>query len=441
MTIEPKKHNGNDVISTVRSALPTMIVFCHLRWDFVYQRPQHLLSRLAQFYRILVVEEPFFHEGESFLKAYDPCPNLTVLQPHTPVHAPGFHDDQIAAIQPLLAKIVPANEDPIVWFYTPMALPLLQSFNPSLVVYDCMDELSAFKNAPAQLLQRESDLLNTADLVFTGGPSLYQAKRERHGNAHCFASSVDVAHFSRALKRDQAHPLQQALPQPRLGFYGVIDERFDTDLLRALADAHPEWQLIMVGPVVKIDPANLPRNPNIHYMGQATYDELPAYLAAWDVCLMPFALNESTKFISPTKVLEYMAAELPIVSTNITDVTQPYGHIVSIAHSPEEFAKACEQALAITQSERTTMREQMRGVVKATSWQTTAEQMFQLMKTNQAAKPAAQLAQVAAKARWAHNAPTRSSSSTPAFTVPTMAMDKIMAKRSEVEVLSPAAGD
>ena len=426
MTIDNK--NLPAALSANAAVLPTMVVFCHLRWDFVYQRPQHLLTRMAQFYNILVVEEPFFHEGEAFLKSYSPCANVTVIQPHTPVHAGGFHDDQFDVIATLLADVLTQDEKPVVWFYTPMALPLLKTVQPSLVVYDCMDELSAFKNAPAQLLKRESDLLEAADIVFTGGPSLYNAKRLRHANAHCFSSSVDIAHFSKALDRAQAHPSQQHLAQPRLGFYGVIDERFDTELLRAIADARPDWQLVMVGPVVKIDPASLPRNPNIHYMGQATYDELPAYLAAWQVCLMPFALNESTKFISPTKVLEYMAAELPVVSTNITDVTQPYGHIVSIAHSAQEFVDACEAALALKPEQRVQMIAAMRGVVQGTSWDTTAERMVELMEEGQAARAAAQLAQKAAQ-----RAPVAAPLKTP-----TMAMDAIMAKHS-TELLSTSA--
>ena len=426
MTIE--KNNLPVTLGDNGAVLPTMVVFCHLRWDFVYQRPQQLLSRLAQYYRILVVEEPFFHEGESFLKTYSPRPNITVIQPHTPVHAGGFHDDQFGVIETLLADIFPKNEKPVVWFYTPMALPLLKTIQPSLVVYDCMDELSAFKNAPAQLLQREADLLKAADIVFTGGPSLYNAKRQRHANAHCFSSSVDIGHFSKALDRSHAHPSQAGLAQPRLGFYGVIDERFDTELLRAIADARPEWQIVMVGPVVKIDPASLPKNPNIHYMGQATYDELPAYLAAWQVCLMPFALNESTKFISPTKVLEYMAAELPVVSTNITDVTQPYGHIVSIAHCAEEFVDACDAALALSVEARAHVVAAMRGVVQATSWDTTAERMFELMEEGQLARAAAQRA---------HKMPQRAPVAAPLKT-PTMAMDAIMAK-SSAELLSTAA--
>ncbi|NYE60149.1 protoporphyrinogen oxidase/glycosyltransferase involved in cell wall biosynthesis [Duganella sp. 1224] len=372
ITNAPFGHNKESIMQTV-------IVFCHLRWDFVFQRPQQLLTRLAEHYKVLFVEEPLYDAGAAHLHSYSPAPNLTVIQPHTPVQAPGFHDDQIPVLQTLLADLVPAGEDPIVWFYTPMALPLLAQQHPSLVVYDCMDELSAFKNPPRQLLQRESALLNIADLVFTGGPSLYEAKRSRHDNAHCFPSSVDAVHFEQALDRSNGHPLHQEIARPRLGFYGVIDERFDTGLIADMADAHPEWQIVLVGPVVKIDPAALPQRQNIHYLGQQPYQVLPQFLAGWDVCLLPFALNESTRFISPTKVLEYMAAALPIVSTAITDVEKPYGDIVAIGHDHAEFIRHCEAALAQTPEQTAAMAARMREIIAATSWDATAEHMRALI--------------------------------------------------------------
>ena len=362
-------------------SMPTIIVFCHLRWDFVYQRPQQLLSRLAEHYKIAFVEEPIYSDTAPFMEASSPAPNITVYRPHTPNHATGFHDEQIPLLTPLLAKIVPAGENPIVWFYTPMALPLLQSLHPQLVIYDCMDELSAFKNSPKQLLQRENALLSVADIVFTGGPSLHEAKRERHANAYCFPSSVDVVHFEQALDRQNGHPAQAEITGPRLGFYGVIDERFDTHLLSAVADAHPEWQLVLVGPILKIDPLSLPQRSNIHYLGQHPYQALPHFLSGWDVCLLPFALNDATRFISPTKVLEYMAAELPIVSTNITDVAQPYGDIVAIAHNAASFIAACEQALAMTPEERAVMKEKQRAILAGTSWHATTRQMRALLES------------------------------------------------------------
>jgi UDP-galactopyranose mutase len=359
--------------------MPTIVVFCHLRWDFVYQRPQQLMARLAQHYRILFIEEPVHAAGPAYFEQSSPVPNVTVCRPHTSSQAAGFHDDQIALLQPLLAKLVGGGERPIAWFYTPMALPLLQELDPALVVYDCMDELAAFKNPPKQLLQRETALLNLADLVFAGGPSLYQARRERNAHVHCFPSSVDVRHFEQALDRRCSHQLQQAIPHPRLGFYGVIDERFDSALTAALADAHPEWQLVLVGPVLKIDPARLPRRPNIHYLGQQQYADLPALLAGWDVCLLPFALNEATRYISPTKVLEYMAAELPIVSTRIADVAQPYGHVVVIADDADGFMAACEAALALHGEARARMRAAMRAIVARTSWEQTVDAMHALI--------------------------------------------------------------
>jgi UDP-galactopyranose mutase len=359
--------------------MPTIVVFSHLRWDFVFQRPQHLLTRLAKHYPVLFVEEPTYDDARPFMETSSPAPNLTVCRAHTQVSSGGFHDDQIPLLQPMLADLVPPGERPIVWFYTPMALPLLQGLNPSLVVYDCMDELASFKNPPKQLLQRETALLNLADLVFAGGPSLYEAKRTRHPSVHCFPSSVDVAHFGRALDRESSHPAQNDIPRPRLGFYGVIDERFDTGLVQALAAAHPQWHIVLAGPVLKIDKASLPRRPNIHYMGQQAYEDLPRFLAGWDVCLLPFALNEATRFISPTKVLEYMAAELPIVSTPIADVAKPYGDVVAIAEGPREFVTACEAALAMEPDQRAAVREAMREVVAATSWDATASQMRELL--------------------------------------------------------------
>ena len=364
--------------------MSTLIVFSHLRWNFVYQRPQHLLSRLARDWRVLFVEEPVHDQREPHFERIVPGDNVEVLRPHTPITADGFHDDQLPVLSSLLEETLREQgiDDYAVWFYTPMALPLLQGLSPTKVIYDCMDELSHFRNAPRQLLQRENALLKVADVVFTGGPSLYNAKKDRHANVHCFSSSVDAAHFAPRdgdVARAAVEAAQQEIPRPRLGFFGVIDERLDTRLIDAVAAARPEWQLVMVGPVVKIDPASLPQRPNIHWLGPRTYEELPVYTAGWDVCLMPFALNESTKFISPTKTLEYMAAEKPIVSTPITDVVEPYGGLVWIAADATGFVEACEQALAETGEAREVRIERMRQVVAGTSWDRTAERMGELI--------------------------------------------------------------
>src|SRR5918996_5078284 len=308
-----------------------MNVFSHLRWDFVYQRPQHLMIRLAQHYRIYYIEEPVYDTRETW-EIYPIETGVRVCRPHTQVPVPGFQDEQMPSLRSLLRRLLTEEglDNYIVWFYTPMALPVLEGLAPRAVVYDCMDELSAFHHAPQQLVQREGGLLDLADVVFTGGPSLYQAKKARHPKVYCFPSSVDAQHFAKARDPRHEHAGQRHLPRPRLGFYGVIDERLDIGLLAALAEKRPQWQIVMVGPTAKIDPASLPRCDNIHYFGQQGYADLPSFLAGWDVCLLPFALNEATRFISPTKTLEYMAAELPIVSTPITDVAEPYCDIVRL---------------------------------------------------------------------------------------------------------------
>jgi UDP-galactopyranose mutase len=373
---------------------PTLIVFSHLRWDFVYQRPQQLLSRLAQQFDVVFVEEPVPGAAHATLEQLSPCEGVTVLRPHLAGAATGFHDDHIPQLQMLLADYLQQAGvgDYWLWFYTPMAMPLAAGLSPIGVVYDCMDELSAFRNAPRQLLQRESALLRMADLVFTGGQSLYESKRERHPSTHCFPSSVDAAHFANianfenlasfagpAPGRADDHEAQAAIAHPRLGYCGVIDERIDLSLLAALADAHPDWQVVAVGPVVKIDPASLPQRPNIHWLGQRSYQELPQLIGGWDVCLMPFALNEATRYISPTKTLEYMAAGRPIVSTPIRDVVGPYAGVVAIAADADAFVRACEAMLALDDDAKARQAAARAAILQSTSWDRTAQQMAALM--------------------------------------------------------------
>jgi UDP-galactopyranose mutase len=365
----------------------SIVAFSHLRWNFVYQRPQHLLSRLAAKRPVFFIEEPeLTPEGPPRWDRSSPHPNLTVLKPRTPVPAPGFHADQLPALEPLIAELAEELRDTslLAWLYTPMALPLAEALSPDAMVYDCMDELSLFLGAPPELLSREAALLECADIMFTGGPSLYRAKQARHPNVHCFPSSVDAAHFRAASSSAGGSAIDEAedqaeLPHPRLGFYGVIDERLDLPLLDSIAKARPEWQIVLVGPVVKIDPADLPQRPNLHYFAQRSYEELPRYLAGWDVCLLPFARNEATRYISPTKTLEYMAAELPIVSTPITDVAEPYGEIVYLGATPEEFLAACDAALSAGPKERSRRRAQMRRIVAGTSWDVTVSAMEKLL--------------------------------------------------------------
>jgi len=365
--------------------MTTLLVFSHLRWDFVYQRPQHLLSRLAGHYRILVVEEPVRDDGPAHIEVASVAPGVEVLRPHTPLAAPGFDDDQLAAIGPLLDEHLASRDivPDVVWFYTPMALPLLDGLRPRAVVYDCMDELAAFLGAPPALREREAALLDRADLVLTGGPSLYEAKRAAGRHVLCLPSSVDARHFAPSAPASDdplvaaAEALQASIPTPRLGFFGVIDERMDLALIDRLAATDPTWQIVMVGPVVKIDPASLPRRPNIHWLGQQSYPLLPCLVAGWQLCLLPFALNEATRFISPTKTLEYLAAEKPVVSTAVRDVESLYGDVVCIAADAEAFVDACARLLAEKADARRDRLTAAAGTVHRYSWDRTADVVAQ----------------------------------------------------------------
>lgn len=358
-----------------------LIVFSHLRWNFVYQRPQHLLTRLAAERRVIFLEEP---DGSTHPRAYlqrsSPEPNVLVCKPCTPSAQPGYHAEQLPHLTELVQQLLQdlRLKEYIGWFYTPMALPLAEKLSPQGVVYDCMDELSAFLNAPREVKQREAELLKVADIVFTGGPSLYRAKKDRHPNVYCFPSSVDRDHFSNCQGEDDP-PEQREIPHPRLGYFGVIDERIDLSLLDHLAQVHPEWHLVMVGPVVKIDSSLLPRRSNIHYLGQQQYVDLPRYVAGWDLCLLPFAMNEATRFISPTKTLEYMAAGKQIVGTPITDIAEPYGEIVFLGTTPEEFVACCEKAMSQSGAERKRREAAMHEVLSRTSWDATVDAMNSIL--------------------------------------------------------------
>jgi glycosyltransferase involved in cell wall biosynthesis len=348
--------------------LPDVICFSHLRWNFVFQRPQHLLTRCArESQRLYFFEEPIYEDGGHPRLDITDSRGVFVVVPHLPA---GLAEHAaIAAQRELLDGLIERDGigEYIAWYYTPMALPFSQHLRPAAVVYDCMDELSSFKGAPVVLKEREAELLRRADLVLTGGQTLYEAKRHQHHNIHPFPSSVDVDHFAQA-RRVTSDPSDQAgIPHPRLGFFGVIDERMDVDLIDAIAAARPDWHVVLLGPVVKIDPALLPRRANIHYLGSKTYEQLPEYIAGWDVALLPFARNEATRFISPTKTPEYMAAGKPIVSTSIRDVVRPYGQqgLVRIADEPQAFVDACAAALTEDASERV---RQADAFLRQTSW-------------------------------------------------------------------------
>jgi UDP-galactopyranose mutase len=330
---------------------------------------------------VFFCEEPVFDAVDhSHVTIADGAPGVQVIVPHLTEADRGCQSDVLRC---LLDEAI-AREDvrpELLWYYTPMALQFSDHLEAPAVVYDCMDELSGFSGAPPGLREAEQALLRRAGIVFTGGRSLYEAKRHLHLNIHPFPSSVDVDHFAAARAAGALDPPDQAaISSPRIGFFGVIDERLDRDLIAGLSEIRPNWQFILLGPIVKIDPASLPRASNIHYLGQKTYGELPRYLAGWDVAMLPFARNDATRYISPTKTPEYLAGGRPVVSTSITDVVHPYGDLglARIADTPRDFAEAIEAALF----EDAAARRQAADVLLATmSWDETWKAMSNHIET------------------------------------------------------------
>ena len=362
--------------------LPTnLICFSHLRWDFVYQRPQHLLTRFSETFNVYFVEEPIFDsEGDAYISFSKRKEKLWIGVPHLPANLNQSEINQL--LEDLMHKFLKKEDMSkfIFWYYTPMALMFSESFVPHLIVYDCMDELSQFKFAPPELKILEVKLLERADVVFTGGVSLYEAKKSQHQNIHPFPSSIDREHFIKGRRKNLEPSDQKKITGTKLGFYGVIDERFDLELIESIAQMRPEWQIILLGPVVKIDPESLPKRSNIHYLGPKEYQDLPAYLSGWNVALLPFLLNDATKYISPTKTPEYLAAGKPVVSTAIRDVVNPYGvkGLVKIAYNASEFVSAVEDHLKTPHEKWLPRVDQF--LVK-NSWDITQGKMLELIKS------------------------------------------------------------
>jgi UDP-galactopyranose mutase len=355
-----------------------LVCLSHLRWNFVFQRPQHLMSRFARRGRVFFVEEPVFDSAAPSLK--------TVVCQQTGVHVVtpnlGSDVDRNGVLTRLLSEFFQqtAIRNPVAWFYTPMALEFFPpDISPRAIVYDCMDELSMFLGAPPQLCTLEERLLRMADLVFTGGVSLFEFKRHRHPRMYPFPSGVDVPHFMQARNLPADFQEHRDIGRPRLGYAGVIDERIDLALIDEVSRTRPEWQFIMIGPTAKIGEDTLPRRANIHWLGMKAYADLPRYFAGWDAGIMPFALNDSTRFISPTRTPEYLAAGLPVISTAIRDVVRPYGELglVHVVATPAEFITVAEKAMNRDMSLK--WRERADNFLTTLSWNSVWEGMSRLV--------------------------------------------------------------
>ncbi|MFL5470586.1 MAG: glycosyltransferase, partial [Gemmatimonadaceae bacterium] len=353
----------------------------------MWQRPQQILSRLAEHRPVLFVEEPLFQDdiAQSRLRIEVPHANVFRAIPQLPGKMRDDCERGTAEVRTLIQDVISADgqlkglfNNPIQWFYSPFTAPaMLGAFNETAVVYDCMDELAQFRYAHPDLARRERLLLANADVVFTGGYKLFESKRRYHHNVHFFGCGVDVRHFGKARLVETPVPEDVAsLRAPIFGYFGVIDERIDYDLVRALAQTNPESTVVMVGPVVKVDPDALPQARNLHWLGKRDYAELPGYVKAFDVCLMPFALNEATEYINPTKTLEYMAAAKPIVSTAVADVVRNFAPVAQIAESRSDFVSLCARAAVEPNQDLITQGLQM---ASAAAWETIVARMRKLI--------------------------------------------------------------
>jgi UDP-galactopyranose mutase len=359
----------------------SVLCLSHLRWDFVYQRPQHLLSRCARSRCVWFFEEPVrIPGGAPRLEIHQRDVRLRVVVPQLPDGLRAEEENNLLTW--LVNELL--RDEPIgpfvLWYYTPMALDFTRHLSPDLIVYDCMDELAAFRGAPPAMNQREAELLERADLVFTGGRSLFRSRRNRHSRVFLFPSAVDADHFRVARSWGSEPPEQGRIPRPRLGYAGVIDERMDLDLVTNVAEARPEWQIVMLGPIAKLDPSELPRRANIHYLGPRPYGELPRYMAGWDAALVPFAKNRSTRYISPTKIPEYLASGRQVVATGLPDIRATYHAQASvhIAGDAAAFVGAIERAMASPLSDALRLAE-VDEWLSGCSWEQTWSEMWQLV--------------------------------------------------------------
>jgi hypothetical protein len=364
---------------------PTLVAFLGSRWNFDWQRPQQLLTRLAMHYRVYVVEAPLATHQDAYLECTPVAPGVALLVPHTRSDAPGFHEDQLPATARLMAQFMREHAvvEPLVWLDTPAALPLVQAMSPRGVVYDCHDEGAA--SADDTLQSREAQLMRLADVVVAGGPSLYESHRARHANVHCIANAVDAAHFApplpsaRSIEAVSARAIHAAMPIPRLGYFGVIDDRVDLDLVARVADLRPDWQIVMAGPLRGIDPQALPQRGNLLWLGPQTYAILPHLQAHWDVCLLPFKVDACAHHAAPIEALEYLAGQKSVVSTPVHDIVALHGHIVRLAHGAHAFVEACRAAMC----ERGPLRRQRRIdaliAVHSCTWDRAADRVHKLL--------------------------------------------------------------
>jgi len=266
---------------------------------------------------------------------------------------------------------------PLLWTFLPNVNWLLGRLNERMVIYHCVDEYSEFSGVPKDVIVRmEQDLIRRADIVFTSAEKLCDERRQVNPRTYFIPHGVDVAHFSRALDPAIEVPEEiRRLAKPVIGFFGLLADWVDLDMIGALARARPQWSFALVGKV-QTDLGAVARLPNVHRLGQQPYTALPAYCRGFDVGLIPFRMNELTLRVNPLKLREYLAAGLPVVSTPLPEVVR-YNGLVHIAVNEAGFLRAIDAALKERSPEQDRRRvEAMRGE----SWEARVSEMSDVIR-------------------------------------------------------------
>jgi len=374
----------------------TIICFSHLTWDRnLFQRPQQLMLRFSKRFNVLYVSgyscRQFFIDlfRRKKTHSYHVTDNLAVYSPFALPPIKKYSSITIRLNKILLSFLVKRRlkklkfKDPILWIYHPRYIDAIGKFKEELIIYDCMDDftslLSDYEDRERNI-KDERALLKKADMVFAGGYSIAELKRDSREHIHVFPSAVEIYHFKKARSDNLEMPDDITdIPHPILGYWGAIDERVDHELLKRLAMKHPEWSIVLLGPIVRHkagDLSYLKEIKNIFWLGPKDYSLLPNYAKAFDVCLIPFVLSREGKFLSPTKTLEYLATGKPVVSTPITDVVRFYDGVVGIADGPDEFGMAVRRCM---EEDNASMKQKRICFTENKSWEDTAEKMEKLI--------------------------------------------------------------
>lgn len=373
-------------MNTAPTRIEDLVCFSHVGWHSVYQRPHHLLSRFSKNFRVWFVEGPTFHAMADSVEKIEEG-NIVLVRPKL-VGDENRADADFRTAE-MLADFFRDEEisDYMFWYYTATALRYTRDFQPQLVVYDCVNLSVSFKGTSEDLKHLEHELTQKADLVFAAGPSIYEVKKKQHHRTYLFPGSIDKKHFRQARGTVEEPADQEIIPRPRFGFFGVIDERLDMELLENVSRLRPSWQFVMIGPVQRISRFVLPNFPNIHYLGEKQYGDLPRYLAGWDAAIIPYVHMEATRYVSPLKTVEYLAGGKHVIATPIIDVIRPYGNkgLVQIAGTPEEFVKVAELILQHKEDEE--WIEKVDTYLAATSWDATYNEMLQIIRTTLVGRP------------------------------------------------------